>query len=152
MDDNFIDQWRAKVRHDIDTVGQSLVGVGDEDIIPFTYTVGMHEAGYPELLIIGGTGPRWGATLNAFCDQVHKQKRAYRNNELVSLGGPFPAKIVDAGELAKRDYTCGVSGFYDHIDYLVQQILLSDAAGRYPDDPRCAKPYSDIPVLKRLLM
>ena len=36
-------------------------------------------------------------------------------------------------------------------DYAVQQIVIPDRLGRYPDDPQCDRPYCLIPVLGRNL-
>jgi hypothetical protein len=63
------------------------------------------------------------------------------------LGGRLPVKIINATAQAQAEYTFGVGRYYDTNAYQVRQILIPDPDGHYPGDPRCAKPFADVPVL-----
>ena len=45
------ESFYAKIKSDIETVGQSVVGIGD--LPTFSYTIGNAVKGLPELLMIG---------------------------------------------------------------------------------------------------
>src|SRR6266852_1690057 len=143
---------REKVRHHIDTHGQHLRRVllkeGDpDDALPFVYTIGNHERGLPELLLIGFVEPNFLSILNRLGEIQRERKIGFRHAELVDLGGTFPVRIVDAGAVGRDKYAVQVSVFYGTDDYQVRQVLISDRAGRFPDDPECDAPYRSQPVL-----
>jgi len=140
------DRLRQKIVDDINRTGRCVICVGaDKDAPPFAYTVGNQLVDLPELLLIGSFD---GSILNYLSEQMIERGRGFAHDELVSLGGVFPVKIVDADTQQCRDeWTIQAN----HIGrkYTVQQVVLCDRQGRYPDDPRCAPPYSTVPILWR---
>jgi hypothetical protein len=72
---------------------------------------------------------------------------AFQHGELVSVGGRFPVKIIEASAKAKEEFTLVVGQYYDTENYRVQQIVLCDPNGRFPGDPGCAEPYASQYIL-----
>lgn len=115
---------------------------------PYMYTIGNHEWGLPELIFIGDSDEKFAHVLNRLGRMKRgEERRAFHNGELVSLGGKFPVKIVDASARAKQEFTLVVGQFYGTEDYRVQQIVLCDTQGKFPGDPGCAEPYASQHVL-----
>jgi hypothetical protein len=115
---------------------------------PFLYTVGNQSHGLPELLLIGLASSA-AAALNSLSQKLIERGASFDDDELVSLGGRFPVKIITADERARRDYTIQATVHYGTEDYTVQQVIACDRNGYFPDDPRCQPPYSEVPILRR---
>lgn len=134
---------------DIEAHGRTVLGVGVEGNAPsFAYTIGnwiTHEL--PELLTVGLVDP---PVLNMLSEQMIRRRRAFDDGELVDLGGRCSLMVINAGKLAKANYTIQAGRFYGHERYAVQQVLIPDKHGRFPDDPACEPPYRDMPVLRVL--
>jgi hypothetical protein len=128
---------------------QVLLTVDDpDDALPFVYTIGNHERGLPELLIIGNADDDDMWTLNFLGDLQRNRGKHFQHDELVSLGGTLPVKLVDAGRVGREQYAVQVGVYYGTEDFGVMQVLICDPAGRYPDDPECEEVYrSQQPVL-----
>jgi uncharacterized protein DUF4262 len=115
----------------------------------FHYTVGNHSRGLPEILVIGGD-QRTAGPLSSLTRIMHKRNAAFAGGELVSMGGKHPVKVVNANCAEVHDlYTCAVGRHYETESYLVQQMLIPDRDGRYPDDPLCTEPYASLRVCNR---
>ncbi len=112
--------------------------------IPFIYTIGNYECGLPELLMIG---PGYAGGLNAIVARMRNNNRAFTDGETIDLGGKSKPKAFRASDEA-REYTFQVGEYYGTNDYAVQQIVLPDTSGRYPDDPRCDVPFCWVPLLR----
>lgn len=142
------------VRQNIATYGQHVWQVlpnADDppDTPPFVYTVGNHEHGLPELLLIG-TAETWAVDLiNELGERQRARGVGFLHDELVGLGGTFPVKLVEVGSIAREDYTIQVGCYYATEDYSVRQVLLCDRAGHFPGDPECAPPFRWQPILSR---
>ena len=140
------DELDDRISKCIRRYGWQLQGVmGDEDNFPFIYSIGNQEVGLPELLMIGSH--RDGSALNALCKIMRENNRPFENGELIDWGGKFPLKSINAGDEAKDKYTLFVGAYYRTDEYAVQQVLMPDRFGRYPDDLRCEYPYCLVPVL-----
>lgn len=108
----------------------------------FHYTVGNHGVGLPEILAIGGD-QRMSRPLTDVTKNMRERGVAFANGELVNLGGKYPVKMINVNCPEVYDlYTCAVSGYYNTESYSVQQMLVPDRDGRYPDDPQCAEPFA----------
>ena len=141
------DPFYDRIAKHINQHGWRLQGVfGDEENFPFFYTIGNHQIGLPELLMIGSD--RDADVLNWVCDKLRTNKRSFRDGELIYGYTKLPLKSLNAGDEAKREYTIQVGQYYETEDYSVQQIVIPDKSGRYPDDPRCDVPYCLVPLLK----
>ncbi len=141
------------IRTHIDCHGQHLVQVNlsendPPDFEPFVYTIGNHERGLPELLLIGPADDTTTWILNFVGKQQRGRGRPLEHGELVHLGGTYPVRIVDAGRIGREEYAVQVGTFYRTDDYAVRQILYCDTQGRFPDDPACAEPYRSQTVLR----
>ena len=135
------------VENDIRRCGRSVLCiVAEADARSFAYTIGNWIVGLPELLIIGTAK---GALLNDLSQMMIARGAAFADGELVNLGGKYPAKIIDADQRAQAGYTIQAGQYHGHEHYRVQQVLMPDRNGRFPDDPECQRPYSTLPVLRR---
>lgn len=131
-----------RIEADVRKHGQSVMYIfGDENEPPFHYTVGRARRGLPELLLVLPIRPEIGMSMLNQIDTLMPQP--VPSGTLLSLGGPFPVKIVDADERAK-EYTM-FAGRFSKDNYRVQQVLLCDPQGRFPPD--CAPPYDAQPLL-----
>lgn len=139
--------WREHIEKMIKDHGRIIIGVfGDEEEPPFQYTIGNHDKSLPELVLIGSSDDTH--ILNAMSDIMIGRKGPFRDNELVSLGGQYPLKVIKAHQVAKDEYTFQATNYYGHNDYVVMQVLLCDHNGYFPGDAQCAKPYSTCPLLR----
>ena len=152
MDEDELRSYWLAAYENIERHGQHLIHVFDDeptsgdDEPPYTYTIGNHERGLPELLIVGVEGDD---ILNLLGQIMREQRRApFRHGELVSVGGKFPVKVVDTNPDAKQ-LAAHVGIYYGTDDYSVQQVVLCDPQGRFPGDPGCAEPYASFPVFER---
>ena len=147
---------RDMIGRHIATHGQHLVQVlltddDPDDVLPFIYTIGNHERGLPELLIIGNADNDDVWALNFLGRLQRNRGAAFQHGELVSLGGALPVKLVDAGSIGREEYAVQVGVYYDTENFAVMQVLFCDPAGRYPDDPECEEVYrTSQPVLSLL--
>lgn len=140
------------VRQHIKASGQHVrrVSAGEKaDEHAFMYTIGNHQHGLPELLLIGPTGAQFIDLLNYLGEIQRKLGRPFGHEELVELGAKFPVRIVDAGKEGREKYAVQIGVFYGTDEFEVRQVLLCDQHGRWPDDPDCDKPYCDAPILGR---
>jgi hypothetical protein len=138
------------IDNDIRRDGRSVLCIrGEEDSLPFAYTIGNALKGLPELLMVGTSK---GGLLNDLSQKMIDRGRGFDDGEIVSLGGKFPVKIITANDgRAQREFTIQAGQYLDRQDYVVQQVLVPDRSGRYPDDPQCQPPFSTFPVLRKPL-
>jgi hypothetical protein len=144
--------WEDAARERIAKDGQFILIVfGDPGELWFSYTIGNHEKGLPELIAVypGGKemSERLAGSLNHAGEIQRERGVPFEHGELVSLGGRLPVRIVDATIRGKAEYTLGVGKYYGTEDYQVRQTVLPDRDGRYPGDPLCAEPYASLPGL-----
>ena len=146
---------RAQLREKIARSGQAvqIVSITERDrpgAQPFMYTIGNHEHGLPELLIVDTALDAFAGVLNRLGKIQRDRKIAFADEERISIGGKFPLRIVDAGEIGRTQYASFVRIYYGTQEYEVRQVLLPDTQGRWPDTPGCAFPYANQPVLSKL--
>lgn len=141
----------------IERFGHILLGVfdtvdefpGDTSEIgqaPFIYTIGMAADDLPEFLILGAASNAFGIVLNDLCQRA-RANGAFQDGQLVSLGGNYPVRIIDADDRAQRFYTIQAGQYWQRQDYRVQQVLVPDKQGRFAGEPGCSEPYCNVPVL-----
>lgn len=134
-------------RVNISEYGQAIIGVGRGDTSPpFVYSIGNHEKGLPELLLIGGFHGPYVTVVNLIGSIMRDRGTKFTNGEIVDFKAKYPVKLIDASELAKTEYTVQAGQYYETEDYDVMQILLADPMGVFPDDPACAEAFR-VPVL-----
>jgi hypothetical protein len=149
-DNDDVRQFRARIAADLKQYKRAIVGVRAEDARPaFCYTIGNWWRGLPELLVIGVINS---SMLHFVSEMMIKREHAFADGELVDLGGQYPGKIIHADDpRAKRDFTVQAGQFLATEDYEVQQLLVPDRTGRFPDEPGCQPPYSTARILRRSL-
>lgn len=116
---------------------------------PFAYTIGNQEKNLPEFLIIGSFPPQTcSSVLNLLSEYLIEHKTKFTHGELTNaLGGAYPVKIIDAKDpIVKLSYTVQAGQFYKSQDYEVQQVVVPDPNGRWPEDPSCHKDFR-VPIL-----
>ena len=158
MSDEAWEIWeraREDLRLKIAAAGQAVQVVhlsqGDPpDSQPWMYTVGNHAVGLPELLIVDADHEFLAGLLNRLGKMQRDRGTAFADEELVSIGGKFPLRIVDAGEVGRNKYATLVGLYYGTRDYEVRQVLVPDTQGRWPDTPGCEMPYARQPVLSKI--
>jgi hypothetical protein len=132
-----------RIGRDVKEFGHSVIAVQDGDQ-SFYYTVGRAKRGLPELLLLCPLTAETGQDLlNTLSEQMPV---AVVSGERVSLGGQHPVMILDAAPRAKTKYT-RVAQVFNQGNYRVQQVVLCDAAGRFPPDPACEAPWNQQPLL-----
>jgi hypothetical protein len=117
---------------------------------PFMYTIGNYALGFPELLIVGTDKAAFGSVLNRLSQMQIDRKRAFDHEELVSIGGAFPFRIIDTGERGYKEYAYFARHYYKSDTVEVRQVLLPDTKGRWPDTPDCDAPYREQPILSAI--
>ena len=148
-------ELREQIRRNIEKSGQHVQAVGQSPPDPpgleqFMYTIGNFHHGLPELLIVDTSLSMFGDILNRLGRMQRERGRAFADEELVSVGGKFPLRIVDAGAIGRTRYATFVGIFYKTDTYDVRQVILPDTQGRWPDTPGCALPYSRQPILSAI--
>jgi hypothetical protein len=132
--------------------GQFIQGVfatvDEPDFVPFMYTIGNHEKGLPELLIVGKfVSPPVAGLLNYLGAKMRADGGLPIG--LVDVGAKCPIKIAPATNVhVGDDYTIQVGQYYGTEDYQVLQVIAPDPQGRFPGDPGCMPPYSQQPNLE----
>ncbi|MGH7033820.1 MAG: DUF4262 domain-containing protein [Stellaceae bacterium] len=117
---------------------------------PFMYTIGNYHRGLPELLVVDTDAEFVAGILNRLGKIQRDRGKAFDDEELVSLGGKFPIRIVDAGLIGGKRYATFVGIFYGTDSYEVRQVILPDTQGRWPDTPGCDAPYRNQPILSAI--
>jgi Domain of unknown function (DUF4262) len=143
-DPDYEDAFLTQTRIHIANHGQSVVGVM-AGTSSFYYTVGRHQRGLPELILMMPLEPTSARDLLNVLDRQMPVR--VPDGSLISLGGDHPVEIADVGPgIAQLAYTFVASRINGTEDYAVQQIILCDPAGRFPPD--AAAPYSFQKVLR----
>jgi hypothetical protein len=144
------EKFAERIEGDIKRAVPHIVAVmGDGAHLPFAYTIGNTSKDLPELLMIGyHDAGAIGSVLGKLSDAMIEREHAFADGETVNLGGKYPVKIIDANATAQDKYTIQAGRFYGHEDYDVQQVLVSDRRGRFPDDAQCDAHFQ-VPVLAR---
>ncbi len=140
---------RSIVRH-----GFALVPVGfgecivpgcdcapDED--PWIYTIGMAEAGHPELIVLG-LAPAHAGALTSWVFERHRQGRSLPIGRPDEFDG-VPVKLVRVPSQWLAHDPSRMAMWLAHYGPgrstvpapPVAQLLWGDAEGRFPDDPAC---------------
>jgi hypothetical protein len=146
-------QLRRQITENITQDGQSVQVVGVSEAPgsqPFMYTIGNYHLGLPELLLVDNDQTAFANILNRLGKMQRERGRAFADEELVSVGGKFPVRIVDAGIIGRRKYATFVGIFYNTQHYDVRQVIIPDLQGRWPDQPGCDLPYARQPILSQI--
>lgn len=139
---------KEKIRANIANYGQHVVCVGiskgdPADFLPFVYTIGNHQLGLPELLLIGQSDDLFVSIVNAVGEVQREGGKAFTHGERVDFSARLPALIVEAGQRGRDEYAVQAGVYYGTDNFEVRQILLPDRNGRFPGEAGCLPPYSD---------
>ena len=162
MRDDAWEEWekiREEIREKIAAAGQAVQLVyrhkdDPPDSQPWMYTIGNHAVGLPELLVVDGFHEDDLELPVSVLNRLGKMQRdrgeAFADEELVSVGGKYPLRIVDAGEIGRAKYATLVGLYYGTRDYEVRQVVAPDTQGRWPETPGCEVPFARQPILSRI--
>lgn len=148
-------QLRQQITEHITKNGQAVQVVyrtehEPPDKQPFMYTIGNYHHGLPELLVVDTDKEIIAGVLNRLGKMQRDRGKAFADEEIVSIGGKFPVRIVDAGLIGRTQYATFVGIFYGTQSYDVRQVVLPDTQGRWPDTPGCDLPYRRQPILSKI--
>jgi hypothetical protein len=137
--------FHAQVREHIARTGRSVLGVGADPA--FTYTIGNHLAGKPELIVFGINPEDAQGLLNEISNRADAAELG-TTVEVIDLGGKFPVRAIPCPDWAKAEYSIQAGRYLRTEAYRLVQLLVCDPTGRFPDEPGCAPPYGNVPVLR----
>jgi len=139
-------EFHRKVAADIVLHGQSVVGVFGEP--PFSYTIGNHGVGLPELLVLGIDPGDACWVLNRLGAMQRELGKPLIGDVSLGEGAAQPLRLraVADERRVKDEYTCQVYVHYQTEDYAVTQVLIPDKEGRFPGDAGCAEPFGRVPI------
>ena len=122
--------YLALLREKIETHGWAVQHVEDERR-PFTYTVGLHERGLPELLVTGliPRQARW--LLNTYAKRAIAGHRAVAGDR-VSLPAETRLELVD---VEHPDAHMGMATALAGAGITAVQLVWADSRGRWPWAP-----------------
>lgn len=154
-----IRRFRTLIQKHIDKSGQHLIAVfdagpGNHVPFPFVYTIGNHAKGWPELLILcpgNGWLDNMGQILNRTHWLVKERGAPYQSGDIFKLhpASTCPLKVREVGAYAKAEYCVQAGQWWQTQDYRLQQLLIPDTAGKFPDEEGCMEEWARIPVLGR---
>lgn len=131
-------QFYAKMRAIIAKSGHMVLGVGsDGTSTPFAYSIGLSEAGLPELLLaLPINYDAMVLAVNEVAARLKKREKAFGEREQLDIEFSTPVIIRNPTDMdrVRRDYTIQVGQFYRRQDYAVQQIIFPDPHGLWPWD------------------
>src|SRR5258708_6819024 len=93
------------IYRNVEKHGQHLVSVPDATP-PFSYTIGNHECGLPELLLFDLTlSEDTASTILNRLGRIMRvdRRKAFFHGEMASLGGEYPVKIIDTSAQVKEE-------------------------------------------------
>jgi hypothetical protein len=153
------EQMYQRIDENVEKHGRHVVYVmPDGNDMPFTYTIGNHCAGLPELIVFGMNAVGSAMTLNEISDRMLKSLRAGSTPDaeaLMSLGGKYPVSIRRAQHpdlftkyVVQAPRYLEWAGWESADQMRVMQVLVPDTRGRFPGQAGCAEPYASVPLLR----
>jgi hypothetical protein len=146
--DEFNRNFHRRTAAHIKREGRSIVAVfvaEEDDGPPFSYTIGNHLKGLPELLVIGTAQ---GVFLNTLSHLMIAAGHGFEDGETVRMLGSKEVKLIRASAAAREEYTIQAGEHFGHQNYSVMQVLMPDKQGRFPGEDGCDEPYASVPVLR----
>ena len=97
------------------------------DRAPYAYTVGLHDRGLPELLVIG-LSPSWaGRLLNIMCPRRHARRSAAPGKQI-----SVPTGLIEVVEVEHPDAHMNWAVAFGGPDVRALQLVWADDCGRWP--------------------
>ena len=139
-----MDAMLNMVDHIICTEGHVVQIVrGEEGQMPFGYTVGLHETGWPEIIIVGADPTSSQAVLNAVVTNLRKSEKRPADGMEISGITEFPLRLQAVR--GKADLWIAVAkkraariNAASEIEVL--QLLWADRNGKFPGEEGCILP------------
>jgi hypothetical protein len=150
--DAFMDAVYNHIHGNVMKFGRQMISVSPEKGTPgFIYTIGNHLKGLPELLLIGPCDAAASNLLTSVAMGLEDQNTPFLHGSFLKVDGfKHKMQIWNCGLKAKLLYTVQATQYYlsRELDtnYKVQQVVVADPKGRWPDDPKCSKKYR-VPLL-----
>ncbi len=141
MSQDDVDQMKAMIREKIAKHGWMVTGVfprQGEDGVPFAYTIGLTDAGLPELIMSGPFDPETLQNfLNMAGDRHVTQEGEIKPGDMLDYLANVPFKVIAA---TTGEHVQQALNFYgDPENWLgvvkLLQILWPDRDGNFPGDP-----------------
>ncbi len=126
------DAIRSKVLKDIESHGQSVIGVQGPEGPSFAYTIGLSEKTGFELLCVG-LNPKYSTMIFNDIAETLKKGADLKFNVPDDRFSNLPCMFVEADKRA-HEYTVQADQFFCK-DVKVVQMVLSDRAGLLPGNP-----------------
>lgn len=137
-------EYFKRLRSVIDEHGWAVQAVGaGPDTHQFAYTVGLHEKGLPEILLIGLPYLTSHSILNAAAKKLIASGRPRDGQVDLDLLVNYPAVYRDVPSAAAGEvHTCIARAMYgDGVE--VVQLVWPDVDGKFPWDPECDGPTAE---------
>lgn len=128
---------------------QAVMPCEGDGSLPFVYTIGNHDRGLPELLLIGSCEGAIGHVLNDLSEQMIAMGSAFKDGDTPSFGGDpsnMAVRVIRARPEVKDEYTIQTGQHYGHEDYAVMQVIVPDPNGKFPGDEGASTGWADVPV------
>jgi hypothetical protein len=111
------------------------------DFVPFTYTIGLTDMGWPELIIAGLPGHVAGSILNRVVDQC-LEKFGEPVAGVVDLDevANYPVRFQSISDAQRDEYMKWAVARQERVhgpEPRALQVVFPDPDGRWPDDPEC---------------
>lgn len=131
-------QFKEHIERGLESHGRAVIGVAARPI--FSYTIGNHLQGLPELLLICNL-PFDAVTmlLNQLSDHMISTGQPLPKE--FDVGGLKPLRVRMASGAAKDMYTIQAGQYLGTEDYALQQIVVFDTNGVYQGEPGCHQDY-----------
>lgn len=128
--------------------GHTVVGVGDGER-SFFYSIGLWQRRLPELLLVLPLPFRDGQqAVNSAAALLKQREHAFAEGQELNIDFNVPVRAHTPTDLGfvRREYTIQAGQYWGTQDYLVQQIIFPDKAGKFPNERGYAMPVQ--PLLK----
>jgi len=119
-----------------DLVGRgswAIMGVEGSDTEPtFSYTIGLHHKGFPEIIMVGLGRIHAHTILNDCAAMMIYQSSKFPHGTVITELANMPTVIIDIDK--KQDYAFQAYNHYKHWDFEMQQLVMPDKKGLFPWD------------------
>lgn len=152
-----VDATQEMIRRQVKNGHWGVIGVfGDDENPTFSYTVGLHYHGLPELIAIGLPSSHAHTILNKVAEAMIDNKKPYASGSIIENVANLPLAVVDA-TCEKKERTPQAYNHYKHWDYSLAQIVIPDRAGKFPWDDdfdtgymsKCQNLLFDVAIIKK---
>ena len=111
----------------------AVMGIFESDDFPtFSYTVGMHHHGLPELMIVGIQADLAQVILNNAAKMMFESDKAFEEGKPIYELANFPTIPVYISQENINELTCSAIRHYHHSNYSVFQMVIPDSNGLFP--------------------